>query len=398
MTQDLRAGLAELAGEVRSVDLHDRVLKGSRRLAIRQRVIGSTISIVAVAGVTSALMLLRPDGGEVKPPIESATPTLASPSAAPSPSPDPTLSIDLRNATFALPEFPGDAGCPAGVRKFTDGRASADPKAEPEPTELVQIGEPIMANVDGVPGAEILTGIACIGYVGRGQVLALKVLPNGELSALGFVLQSPDHPTFEVHSYEPIIVHDGVIEVSLVSPGVPDGGHAILDLQVRGYRFQNGSFRQVSGPAKFANPPSDPTMTDFANATVQVPTSNEYFIVKLTNGAGRARVGKTSYTVTMVRSEWVETDMGPRAVVLYRLADSAGFITETIAVYEFGIARVPADHLFIGVASGKDGIAHIQTFDMVGKEAKVTVELAGGGTQIRTYRDKANGQGWERVS
>ena len=62
------------------------------------------------------------------------------------------------------------------------------------------------------------------------------------------------------------------------------------------------------------------------------------------------------------------------------------------------MTRIPADHLFIGLASGQDGIAHIQTFDVVGQDVKVTVELSGGGTEVRTYRKKTNVDEWERVS
>jgi hypothetical protein len=179
---------------------------------------------------------------------------------------------------------------------------------------------------------------------------------------------------------------------------VPDGGHDLLDQQVRGYRFQNASFRQVSGPTKFAQPPSDPAKTDFANATVEVAAPQGWGIVKLTNGSGRGRIGETSYSVTMMRSEFVGVGQNLNAVVLYRLAGPAGAITETIVVYELGISRVPADHLFIGVASGQDGIAHIQAFFVGGQDVKVTIEPAGGGTQVRTYRNKPNEQGWERVS
>ena len=319
MTQDLRASLAELADEARSVDLRDRVLEGSRRLAIRQRVIGSTMATVALAGVVGALMLVRP-GGEVTPPVESPMPTVASPSpsSSPSPSPEPALSIDLRNATFVVPDFPGGKDCPAGTRKFVDGKADADPNAVPDPTMLVQDGKPTVADVDGVPGAEILTVIWCDGYVDDGQVLALKVSPTGELSPLGFVLRSADHPSFEVDSTQPIVVRDGVVEVTVLSPRVPDGGHSILDLQVRGYRFGNGSFRQVSGPTTFAQPPSDPTKIDMANVTAQVYTAKGWFFVKLTNGSGTARIGETSYSVAMVRSELMGAD-NVNAVVLYRL-------------------------------------------------------------------------------
>ena len=41
--------------------------------------------------------------------------------------------------------------------------------------------------------------------------------------------------------------------MTVLSPGVPDGGHYILKQQVRGYRFENGAFRQVGGPVKFAD-------------------------------------------------------------------------------------------------------------------------------------------------
>ncbi|GIH05933.1 hypothetical protein Rhe02_40000 [Rhizocola hellebori] len=399
MTQDLRAGLAELAGEARSVDLRDRVLRGSRRLALRQRVIGAGMASVALAGVVGVLVLIGP-GGDVKPPIGSPTPTVASPSpsASPTPSPEPVPPVDIRNASFVVPAFPETTDCPAGLRKFVDGRVDVDPNASPQETSLMLDGKPTMADVDGKPGAEILTVIWCRGYVAHGQVLALEVSPTGELSPLGFVLRSPDHQSFEVDSDKPIVVRDGVVEVTVLSPIVPDGGHYILDMQVRAYRFQNGSFSQVGGPTKFANPPSDPAKTDMANATVKLIAPGGLGFVKLVNGSGIARFGENSYSVTMVRSEFIGSGEQTEAVVLYRLVDQVGTVSETIAVYTFRMSPVPGDYLFIGVASGQDGIAHVQTFDAVGSQVKVTVELAGGGTEVRTYRKKVNELRWERLS
>ena len=122
---------------------------------------------------------------------------------------------------------------------------------------------------------EILAVITCAGYEGVSQVLALKVSPEGALAPLGFVLHSPDHPSFEVDSTKPIVVRDRVVEVAVLSPGYFDGGRHFLDLQVRGYRLESGSFRQVSGPTKFATPPSDPAKVDVANATVEMLAREE---------------------------------------------------------------------------------------------------------------------------
>jgi hypothetical protein len=345
-------------------------------------------------------MLLAACGSPAKTP--AALPTDASASPSPSATPDPASAVDIRNATFEVPKFPGTGDCPAGTRKFVDGKADVDPEPDPVASHLF-LGTSTVADVDGVPGSEILTVITCAAYEGVSQVLALKLSPAGALSPLGFVLRSADHPSFEIDPQAPIVVRDGVVEATVMSPGSFDGGHKVLDLQVRGYKFQDGSFRQVSGPAKFAQPPADLTKTEVANSTVEVMTAKGRDFVKLVNGSGQARIGETVYSVTVLRSRFA-SGANPAAVVLYRLVDPAGVVTETLVGYKFLLNRTLSDNTVDGVESGVGGIARVQTFDIQSYDpvqqvlqVKVTVELTGGGTEVRIYRERSNAK-WERVS
>ncbi len=397
MTERLRAGLNGIAGEVLPVDMRDRVLAGSRRVAIRQRIVGSVAAAaIAVAGVAGAAALTRPNN-EVTPPVESPTPTVTTPSPSPTATgPDPASLVDIRNATFAVPAF-GDADCPAAVRRFVNGEADVDPNNVVEAIYLRQLGEPTLADVDGQPGAEIVFGISCHDYVDSNQVLALKVSEGGLLTPLGFVLQSPDHKSFELDGGSPIVVRDRVVEVTVLSPGVLDGGRSLLDLQVRGYRFANGSFSQVSGPTKFTEPPTDPTRIDVSNSTVEVVAPAGTDIVKFVNGVGEARIGQTVYSVTIVRSQFLRNP--DSAVVLFRLQSGNGTTTESLVEFSFSQHRVLADYYSKIVESGKDGVTNAQTFTTTEqREVKVTVTLTGGGTEVRTYRKNVNSNGWERVS
>ena len=88
------------------------------------------------------------------------------------------------------------------------------------------------------------------------------------------------------------------------------------------------------------------------------------------------------------------------AAVLFRLHDPGGVATEIVVAYEFWTNRILlSDHSYVGLASGQGGVVHIQTFDIVGKQVKVTVELAGGRfAEVRTYRKAADKPSWEQVS
>src|SRR5258708_3456544 len=125
----LRTGLEHLATEVRPVDLHTRVLPTSRRLG-RQRAAGAVAAALAVAAVTSALVIGAHRA--VPPPGPPATP---SPTVLPSyVSIGPPGSGLLPTFTVTVPSWGSgtETGvCPTGQVKITDGQYRGGPGTLP---------------------------------------------------------------------------------------------------------------------------------------------------------------------------------------------------------------------------------------------------------------------------
>jgi hypothetical protein len=319
-------------------------------------------------------------------PTASVTPATSAVPAAVAP--------DLRNATFDVPDFPGTTECPAGRRTFADGRVSL-PETEISAVSLGLMGEPLLGDVDADGRAEVLTAIGCYGYTPRNQVLALKLAADGGLSPLGFVLRSPDHPSLEVDMGEPIVVNAAVVTVTVLSPGVLDGGHHILEQQQRGYRYEGGSFRQVAGPTRFATPPTEATKIDVRNATVMLAAAAGTDVVKLRDGVGQATLNKVSHEVKLkqatyktAKNEWL---------VLFELRSPAGVIKDVVVGYDMENLRVLADSHVLYLKTGDDGIQGIDKFDLAGSLYKVTVRTAAG-SEVRMYRYATDGRiRWARA-
>src|SRR5512143_1227585 len=91
MTENLRTSLDDLAEEVTVVDLRDRVLRGARRITVRNRAIGAlTVAAVLGGSLFAASPIVRRSGPPAPPATSrSATPV---PSASPSGSASPTPS------------------------------------------------------------------------------------------------------------------------------------------------------------------------------------------------------------------------------------------------------------------------------------------------------------------
>jgi hypothetical protein len=103
---NLRQGLADLADDVRPVDLRDRTLRASKRLGYQRAAVTSTLAIALVAGATGVAMAVLPGRGTAPVPA-SGSPSVSpwatsspSVSATPSASPTPT---PVENAEQSLP-------------------------------------------------------------------------------------------------------------------------------------------------------------------------------------------------------------------------------------------------------------------------------------------------------
>lgn len=126
---DLRRGLAEIATEVRAVDLYDRALRRSAQLR-RRRVVAATVTaavaVVAISGTT--WQLARGSAQAPLPPAQSTAPAPPGPTGEPTVTPTRPADPDrLRSAAvLAVPEWttlsPARDACPSGDLPFVEGR------------------------------------------------------------------------------------------------------------------------------------------------------------------------------------------------------------------------------------------------------------------------------------
>lgn len=344
-----------------------------------------------------------PAGGGSAGPGVSASP---SEPASPSPSSTPVGPVDVRSATITIPAFPeAEQACPAGTRKFVDGAFSYDSQRRLVIGEL----QPIMANVDGVPGDEELTTIRCQTGASTNptQLLALKVGPDGQLTALGYVVNSPDvRNVTATFSRDAITVDAGVVSVTVYG-GYQSNGWPPCDRQVRGYAYRNGAFTQVSGPTAFVKPPNNLHNVDFQNSGFLVGFSNpdgsggSVYCVPMVNGGGEADVypgndrsrTPVHYTFSVSQPSFVESTLGEVAftVVTYRSpTGAAGQLLESFETGDYPVG-------FEVLGTGTDGITGIDKVDLSGDLVRVSL-TASGGSQVRLYRPSPGGGAWQRVS
>lgn len=262
----------------------------------RRRIRYASLSLLLVALVAVPVALVTTVGHD-----KGGPPPVGSTSTAPSPSVSPSAVVptgpltvaDPRNGTITMPAFPGYANdCQAaGPRTFVDGvyRSSND--------VIWSIGElaPIEANLDGKPGNELLTTVSCHTgtFVYATQLIALSVGPDGALSVLGFVINSPDAPNLDF-SLDQVKVTGDVVSVTTTGPTVLGNRTPSCYHQVRGYAYRNGTFVQVSGPTKFPPLPKDIHNVNWPDAGVLIDVDDPSqgggasYCVVLSHGAGHA--------------------------------------------------------------------------------------------------------------
>jgi hypothetical protein len=406
MNQTLRDRLVDLSGTVQGADLHDRVLRGSRRITLRNRAIGSLATVVVLVGAILAFNAVRP-GNEVQPPTNTPTPSAtASPPSTASPSPSPTASagIDLRNATFEVPAFPDTQECGKGQRTFTNGVAPVKQNVDLLINSMVA---PVMANVDGVPGDEVIVALICrFDSWAQEEVIALKVAGQGQYSPLGFALGT-SHITLV--TWEPMQVVAGTVYLELTSQcneACPNS-----EQQRRGFTWQGGSFKQVSGPDKFVGIPAV-TAIDFRNTTLQlfgIPVGGKQWSgsVRTVNGTGKGHFADSyppsttmEFTVTVGSTKLghiTQPGLEPDVAFVVLTLQTPNGQTTVLGAFEKGQASPngPANAYAV-VTAGDGGVTAIGNVD-AGTADRVTVTVTtASGQESRTYR---HGQGgWERVS
>ncbi|GAB4056444.1 hypothetical protein [Catellatospora paridis] len=244
MNDFFRAGLTDLAAQVEPVDLYPRVLITSRRRA-RRRTAAALVAVAVLSGGTVTATLAY-TGRSTSPPVVTSSP---SGTAAPSPSAARSgPAVDVRNASFEVPEL---VLCATGRRTFVDGAEQDPPYNRLTVSEL---SPPMRANLDGVPGDELVVLVSCRidGIFTREQLLALTVA-DGTPRPVGFVL---DPATFGFGPWiDPaqVSVRGDVVTVRIEGRGNDDGAERI-EPQERGFAYRDGAFVQIDGPTGRPSP------------------------------------------------------------------------------------------------------------------------------------------------
>jgi hypothetical protein len=172
--------------------------------------------------------------------------------------------IDLRGATLDVPAWPADnLTCRAGRLTFVGGKFS--PSADDPDRRTVTI--PATAHGDGMPAygdvdrdglPETVVLIMCGDRPGSGQLVALDRDATGQIVTMGTVV-AMTNDIRDIDSTMVRIRDDATIEVGVGDYQKPFGSSASVIWQTRGYGWDAGAFRQVSGPTEF---PDNPNVTE----------------------------------------------------------------------------------------------------------------------------------------
>ncbi len=383
------------------------------------------------------------------PPSTAAASVSLSPSVSPSPSPSPSVSpsaslspsattppdsgptlpaippsnrVDPRtqtilNASITMPAWPGYAQwCPTGVFSFAHGKASAttayqsDYNLHYEASTNTGLAPVVYADLDGNSADEAVISVSCDsnGSVHPHELLAVRVMPNGTVRTLGFVVATNDHHILDYDDLT-VGVSGQTVLVEVDGDHFNDGGPREPE-QVRGYRFVGGAFQQVSGPTTFPAYPADITDVDLGNATIAFdmayPCSGgciQGSLVRMVNGVGfqtyavkhaDGSYSLESVTFTIQHTAIVTDYAGTNEAFVWVTEKGSGALT-TAAVFaeQLGNGLLSGPQL---VAVGKGGVTGIVDLTASGNTATVTVQTSSG-PKPYGYRQNSS-QTWIRVS
>jgi hypothetical protein len=268
MTDDLRTRLAELADDVRPIDLRDRVLAGSRRVTIRNTVLASVAVLVVLAllGVGAARLGMPHASQPLQPGPSSSAPN--GPLTIP-PAPHLPGVTDLDGKSLEIPPIPGNPGC-SGTAKLSHGEYTF-PVAGPDNPVAAQLvlRQVSHVDVDHDGKAETVAFLRC----SSGMSAWYRVLVyRADLRLFGPVLQTPGYPLEQVPWPRPdgpqmvfglAAGPDGTVRLTVGD--VPDWENSqfswLAVRQDRTYRWDGHVFGQSAGPTRFATGPKpDPAV------------------------------------------------------------------------------------------------------------------------------------------
>jgi RNA polymerase sigma-70 factor (sigma-E family) len=291
------------ADEVSPVDLRDRSIEASRRLATRRAAATVAAVAVLVAVVTGIVTRfgLGPDQ-----PVPPADPT-------PSPSPAPSAVVlptrteggqdagPFRNVTITLPAWAGARGpeCPSGQIRLNDGGTT-------EGTGLpVWVDNYVETDVDADGDADIVAVLRCSeGPESPGsEVFAFRRDANGKPVTIGRIVGTRDG----FGAIYNVSAANGGVGVEL-SKEYTDSGQQYVPSQHRTYRLVGGVSRQVAGPTEFgANPGYAVLWVDASDLTLR-PAQGGKFAGHLTVTLANQGTVDVEHTeiILRLRGNWLK--------------------------------------------------------------------------------------------
>ncbi|MEU8233222.1 hypothetical protein AB0C12_26885 [Actinoplanes sp. NPDC048967] len=243
--------------------------------ALRTALIAALTTFVLVLPV--AVLLLVRYGGDTTGPGTSqpATPAVTTPqtsggstpaapatTSAPRP-PDGRIALGtLREATLTIPRWPADnVQGPHGRLRFHHGIVSIAPK--PAVTGKPPVGGEIVilavtyGDLDRDGAEETIAEIGCLIEGGSKQLVAFDRDPAGQIVTMGTVVATTGEIR-DIASDSATVRRDGTIAVRLSDYQRCCDDRTPQVWQTRGYGWDHGRFRQVSGPARL---PANPAVT-----------------------------------------------------------------------------------------------------------------------------------------
>jgi hypothetical protein len=240
MTDRLRANLVEFADEVELVDLHGRVLAGSRRDRARRVSVASAAAVVVGVLAATAVLVSRP--ATDSPASAVATALIPGRILIDLESPPEPYPGELANATFTVPPFT-DTECPHGEVTMSDG--VVEYPGHPFFSAIAVLGAG-RADVDEDGRDDVVARITCThrGVPGATQVVAYARTPSG-LRLMGTVVETAS-PIQGIYDVELI-----GIPVKVLVADRPWEQRASAVTQWRYYVWDGRRFRQTAGPTAF---------------------------------------------------------------------------------------------------------------------------------------------------
>ncbi|WP_203911343.1 RNA polymerase sigma factor [Rhizocola hellebori] len=366
--------------------------RGTRRA--RRRIVAAVAILTAIIStgvVWGSSQLARPE-----PVTPSPSPSPSPSAVTPTTSPTPSSRVDPRNTTLTLPDPQFFNVCgKGGSLTFVDGIATI-------PGGTWSIGQmtPIEGDLDGAPGAELVTTISC-SVDSRIRLVALGAAPGGELSVLGYVIAPDADLMFDTAS---VRIEAGVVQVT---PTFTYGhtGKRCYPKQVRGYSYRDGSFKQTSGPTDVPDLTTEIRQLDLRNAPLSLdvpgPTPGVSHLVcaSMTDGVGSgvlreiSSVAPVTYAFTIEPKGFATISTRDFAFALVTYRADGGPEVQSVQVIHRGTDAFEGQTL---VYTGVDGVTSIDGVTVTGNRAIVTVTVNGGKQEWAYITKSASSTLWNR--